>query len=146
VSTRRGVVVAVAVVALVLVAAAVWIGTRDEDPSPDAPASSSPGPSIVDDTTASSTTGAGTVTERPRPGRAGVGDTYYPELGNGGYDVAHYTVGIAWNPEDGTIEGRTSIDATATAPPVIVDVQTNTPRLASRTSRGDRGAARVARS
>ncbi len=28
--------------------------------------------------------------EQPTPGAAGIGDSLYPTLGNGGYDVEHY--------------------------------------------------------
>ena len=38
------------------------------------------------------------------------GDSLFPNQGNGGYDVSHYDVDIAWSP-DGTI------DATTTIPP-----------------------------
>lgn len=59
-------------------------------------------------TTAPTTT---TTTAEPldaRPGDAGVGDPYYPALGNGGYDIAHHDLEIAWHPE------TSMIDATAT--------------------------------
>jgi hypothetical protein len=28
----------------------------------------------------------------PAPGASGAGDVYYPDYGNGGYDVAHYDI------------------------------------------------------
>ncbi len=28
----------------------------------------------------------------PQPGAPGIGDDYFPEMGNGGYDVQHYTI------------------------------------------------------
>ncbi len=48
------------------------------------------------------TTAAGTA------GADGVGDPYYPQLGNGGYDVSSYDLQIEWLADDGII------DATAT--------------------------------
>jgi aminopeptidase N len=48
------------------------------------------------------------------PGAPGLGDRYYPELGNGGYDVSHYALGISWNEGSGAIDGVTTIDAQAT--------------------------------
>ena len=33
---------------------------------------------------------------RPSPGAADVGDPYFPGMGNGGYDVHHYDLGLAW--------------------------------------------------
>jgi aminopeptidase N len=47
-------------------------------------------------------------------GAPGVGDPYYPELGNGGYDVDHYTLDLRWDPEQGRLDGTTTIEATAT--------------------------------
>ncbi len=46
-------------------------------------------------------------------GLAGIGDTYYPGLGNGGYDVSHYTIVLAVDPEANTLQGSTTIEATA---------------------------------
>lgn len=33
-----------------------------------------------------------------RPGAPGVGDAYFPLAGNGGYDVAHYALELAYDP------------------------------------------------
>ena len=49
-----------------------------------------------------------------QPGADGVGDPYFPGLGNGGYDVDHYTLALTWSPADGSIAGTTTIWATAT--------------------------------
>ena len=48
------------------------------------------------------------------PGAAGIGDPYYPEFGNGGYDVAHYDIRDAYNPDTGRLTGSTRLQATAT--------------------------------
>jgi aminopeptidase N len=48
------------------------------------------------------------------PGAPGVGDPYYPGLGNGGFDVEHYTLDLTWLADEGVLEGVTTIDATAT--------------------------------
>jgi aminopeptidase N len=45
----------------------------------------------------------------------GIGDPYFPELGNTGYDVAHYDLEIAFNPASGVLRGTTTVAATATA-------------------------------
>ena len=45
------------------------------------------------------------------PGAPGIGDSYYPRLGNGGYDVGHYDIDLAY--ADGRIHGTTTITATA---------------------------------
>ena len=47
-------------------------------------------------------------------GSDGVGDPYFPELGNGGYDVRHYLIEVTVDPVAGTIQGTTTITATAT--------------------------------
>ncbi|MGW4898492.1 M1 family metallopeptidase [Kitasatospora sp. NPDC004240] len=47
-------------------------------------------------------------------GAAGVGDTYYPTYGNGGYDVSHYDIRLKYQPDTDRIEGTTTILATAT--------------------------------
>jgi aminopeptidase N len=48
------------------------------------------------------------------PGASGNGDSVYPHLGNGGYDVAHYDLTLAYAPKRGAIAGRMTITATAT--------------------------------
>jgi hypothetical protein len=50
----------------------------------------------------------------PEPGAAGVGDEYFPLLGNGGYDVRHYTLRVRYDPSTYILIGRVTIDATAT--------------------------------
>ena len=47
-------------------------------------------------------------------GAIGVGDPFYPELGNGGYDALHYTIDLDVEVENGSIEGSTIVDAIAT--------------------------------
>ena len=50
---------------------------------------------------------------RARDGAPGLGDDYYPGLGNSGYDVASYVIEIDVDPEEQTIVGRATIEATA---------------------------------
>ena len=51
----------------------------------------------------------------PSPGAAGIGDPYYPLLGNGGYDAIHYTIDLDLDVEAGSIlDATTTIDAVAT--------------------------------
>jgi aminopeptidase N len=62
------------------------------------------------------------VTESPaapiveaEPGAPGVGDSLYPEFGNGGYDVQHYTLDLTVNDvATSDLNGVTTIEATAT--------------------------------
>jgi aminopeptidase N len=48
------------------------------------------------------------------PGSPGVGDDYYPTYGNGGYDVAHYDLDVAYVPATDRLSGRATITARAT--------------------------------
>ena len=52
---------------------------------------------------------------RCKAGAAGIGDPYYPGYGNGGYDVDHYDLQIAYNPANDNLRGRAKIRARATA-------------------------------
>ncbi|MFE9954455.1 M1 family metallopeptidase [Micromonospora sp. NPDC005299] len=49
------------------------------------------------------------------PGAPGAGDAYFPSYGNGGYDVAHYTVKVRYDPASDRLTGTTALRATATA-------------------------------
>jgi aminopeptidase N len=48
------------------------------------------------------------------PGARGGGDPYFPDLGNGGYDVEHYDLVVRWEADAGTIAGTTTVTAKAT--------------------------------
>ncbi|MEH0930129.1 M1 family metallopeptidase [Micromonospora sp. CPCC 205558] len=48
-------------------------------------------------------------------GADGVGDTYFPTYGNGGYDVGRYTVKVRYDPAKDQLTGTTTVRATATA-------------------------------
>jgi aminopeptidase N len=57
-----------------------------------------------------------TTTETPvegTPGADGVGDPYFPYLGNGGYDVDHYTLDLTWRADEGALDGVTTVRAVA---------------------------------
>ena len=58
------------------------------------------------------TTTAAAVVPGP-VGADGVGDSLYPMLGNGGYDVLHYVIDIDIDPAAGMIFGQTTITARA---------------------------------
>ncbi|MFD7162140.1 M1 family metallopeptidase [Streptomyces violascens] len=48
------------------------------------------------------------------PGAPGIGDPYFPHLGNGGFDALHYDLGVSYNPDSGRLDGRTTLTARAT--------------------------------
>ncbi len=52
----------------------------------------------------------------PSYGSAGLGDPYYPELGGGGFDVAHYDLDLDVDMVTGVLEAVATIDATAGQP------------------------------
>jgi aminopeptidase N len=50
----------------------------------------------------------------PTPGAPGVDDSYFPLLGNGGFDARHYDLDVAYDPATGRLDGRTTLAARAT--------------------------------
>ncbi|WP_416519817.1 M1 family metallopeptidase [Streptomyces achromogenes] len=50
----------------------------------------------------------------PTQGAPGIGDPYFPRLGNGGYDARHYDLDVAYAPDTGRLDGRTTLTARAT--------------------------------
>jgi aminopeptidase N len=70
------------------------------------------GPSATGDAAAGpSATATSTV---PSPGAATSGDSLFPADGNGGYDVEHYAITIAYTPKTKALIGTNTITATAT--------------------------------
>ncbi|MEV4948280.1 M1 family metallopeptidase [Streptomyces sp. NPDC053755] len=51
---------------------------------------------------------------RGTPGAAGLRDPYFPKLGNGGYDVRHYGLKLAYDPASGRLDATADIEARAT--------------------------------
>ncbi|MEN8113053.1 MAG: M1 family metallopeptidase [Actinomycetota bacterium] len=65
------------------------------------------------ETSASTTTSRAPSTTVPfSAGSAGIGDVYYPTLGNGGYDVQHYDLDVTFG-TDGSVEIEVAITAMA---------------------------------
>ena len=91
--------------------AASCSGTSDDDLT-----TTSTAPAVPS-TAASSTTAppASTLVESSEfgVGAAGIGDSYYPSLGNGGYDIEHYRLDLTIDP-DGPVEASAMITAIAT--------------------------------
>jgi aminopeptidase N len=56
----------------------------------------------------------GTAQAAPSPGSPGIGDRYFPDYGNGGYDVGHYDIRLRYSPDTDRLSGTTTILATAT--------------------------------
>ena len=47
-------------------------------------------------------------------GSSSMGDPYYPELGNGGYDAQHYLIDLNVDMDANTIAGTSTLEAVAT--------------------------------
>ncbi|MET9606418.1 M1 family metallopeptidase [Streptomyces sp. NPDC006512] len=58
-------------------------------------------------------TGCTGSTVQGRPGASGLRDPYFPRAGNGGYDVEHYDLDLAYDPADGQLHGTAVITARA---------------------------------
>ncbi|MFF4320485.1 M1 family metallopeptidase [Streptomyces sp. NPDC001568] len=58
-------------------------------------------------------TGCTGSTVQGRPGASGVRDPYFPRAGNGGYQVEHYDLDLAYDPADGRLHGTAVITARA---------------------------------
>ena len=54
-------------------------------------------------------------------GADGIGDPYYPQLGNGGYDALHYTLTLAVDPESNSLAGTSTMVAQAGAGWELID-------------------------
>ena len=57
---------------------------------------------------------SGSSSAAPSEGAAGVGDPYFPNLGNGGYDVTHYDLLLTVDPRTNLVDAVATISATAT--------------------------------
>ncbi len=58
--------------------------------------------------------GAVALAQDASPGAPGVGDVYYPSLGNGGYDVQHYDLELLVDVETNLLVATATIEAVAT--------------------------------
>ena len=68
--------------------------------------------------TVGSAAGAGSFV----PGSPGLGDPFFPNAGNGGYDVTHYGLTLTYEPSTNQLSGTTAITATATPMPNSLNV------------------------
>ncbi|WP_239071398.1 M1 family metallopeptidase [Amycolatopsis sp. SID8362] len=86
---------------------------------------------------------ADAATAQPRfsPGAAGGGDPYFPDMGNGGYDVGHYDIRLAFDPKTQAIDATTTILATATQDLSRFDLDFQGPLAISKLSVNGRTAA-----
>jgi aminopeptidase N len=74
-------------------------------PSPSPSPSPSPAPPLLESEQA---------TPQFIAGPSGLGDSYFPNLGNGGYDVKRYVIEVEWDPKEKWLRGTTVIEAKST--------------------------------
>ena len=55
------------------------------------------------------------VADRYEPGSTSGGDPYFPAAGNGGYDVGHYDLTLAYDPASGRLDGTAVVTLTTSA-------------------------------
>jgi LPXTG-motif cell wall-anchored protein len=114
---RRGARAAVFAAVPLLLLALVATGGISAAPAiaaePCPPGMSAPAAPTAPVPTAPSTTEPGTPVDF-QPGAAGIGDEYFPLDGNGGYDVQHYDLDLAYAPDTDVISGTTTVTAVAT--------------------------------
>ncbi|MDH3499455.1 MAG: M1 family metallopeptidase [Acidimicrobiia bacterium] len=133
-NARRAAIAFVAILMAGSLAVAVWYLTFrsaiDGDPAGDVP-STLTAPSTMDastDATASTDPAGEPSAQAPEPlpstssspvpivGAAGIGDSLYPGLGNGGYDVQHYLLDLMYDPPTRFLQGVATISALAGDP------------------------------
>lgn len=81
---------------------------------------------------------------RGTPGAAGARDPYFPKLGNGGYDVRHYALTLAYDPKTRHLEGTAEITSTATQDLSAFNLDLEGLTVHSATVDGDRATVRRA--
>jgi aminopeptidase N len=57
---------------------------------------------------------AGVSQGPPTPGAPGAGDPYFPDYGNGGYDVTHYGLKLRYDPGSDRLDGTATVSIVAT--------------------------------
>src|SRR4030042_2301982 len=90
----------------------VWSTTFPTTPSTVETASSTTSTTSTTGPVDTTTTDPTTTTAIDLPG---IGDPYFPELGNPGYDVEHYLIDLVVDPVANTLAGEVVITAAATA-------------------------------
>jgi len=79
------------------------------------PATTTTAPPTTTSEATTSTNATTTTTAGIDPALAGLGDPYFPTLGNAGYDVEHYLIDLDVDADANVIRGEATLTATATA-------------------------------
>ncbi len=67
----------------------------------------------------------------PAPGAPGLGDSFFPGAGNGGYDVGHYGLDLRYDPSDRILHATATIESTATHDLSSFNLDYDGPRVAA---------------
>jgi aminopeptidase N len=109
----RAVAVAAALALIVAACSDASIDVRfTATPTPPAPSPSAT--PTAPTPTAAPTRPPETNDEPARAGAPGLGDSYFPGLGNGGYDVDRYVLDLEWDPDAERLQGTATVEAVAT--------------------------------
>ena len=108
--------------------------TATSRPAADQPAAAVP--SVTSTTATATPIAASTSLPAAEVGTDGSGDPYFPRLGNGGYDVTHYTLDLGVDMDAGTISGSASIEASATQALARFDLDYAGPAISAVTVNG----------
>jgi aminopeptidase N len=73
--------------------------------------------------------GAAPASAQFSAGSPGLGDPFFPQGGNGGYDVSHYDLELRYRPQSGKLVARARIEATATQDLSSFDLDFRGPRI-----------------
>lgn len=79
-----------------------------------APAPATTAPAVTEPVTTSTTVVPRANEQAGPPPGAGAGDSFYPWLGNSGYDVTHYSLVLDVDPDANALEGITTVHAVST--------------------------------
>ena len=107
--SRRATVLAIVLVGGALASSLTILVGSDRGP---ATVATGDQPTTIASTAPSTTTT--TVILDAKPGAPGIGDPYYPRLGNGGYDAQRYDLDLTFNPNEGLLSGTMTMTAVAT--------------------------------
>lgn len=111
---HRTIAVAIATVAVVLASCSA-VATTTSSTSSQAPTTTVPSSPPTTRSAPEPTVDAFAGVEAPESSAAGIGDDYFPTLGNPGYDVDHYTLDLVFQPDTTRLDGVATIEATATS-------------------------------
>src|SRR5690349_1398575 len=89
--------------------------SRSTASSSTAPPPAVPGITVPSTTPVPGTSSSAADAASGTVGSAGIGDPYYPDAGNGGYQVDHYDVNVTYDPASNQLTATTTITGAVTS-------------------------------